>query len=330
MKFVCIIALLLCMILAPVSVVAEDEVLETDAATVSLVDSIDEADDGMSSETEVIFEETPAPVVVDHEAARLFGLIHSRYLMAVEEAYGYLLLSEDGEKQAFYDEIAALKEDMAAFEAEIAGKEDEYPALTDGYEMASAGLDSMVAAAEQMFASYEETGSPVLEDVQAFEAEVEAVYSTLTWTWQAHSGRMPSHEEAVRRMLYNTLFAAAWEGYEYLIKADASDKEALLGHLDYFDTRVSEFEEKYSEESFADLKQSKEDLVEVYFELMTSVQEEGAPDMDLLQSLETVMEEIQDGRLNMAGLNLMEPEEMAEGAPLLEELPIDEEAFETA
>ena len=330
MKLVCIIALLLCMVLAPVSVVAEDEVLETNAATVSLIEITDEADEMESSEPEIILEESPESEATSLEAARLFGLIHSRYLMAVEEAYGYLLLSEDGEKQAFYDEIAALKEDMAAFEAEIAGKEDEYPALTDGYEMASAGLDSMVAAAEQMFASYEETGSPVLEDVQGFEAEVEVVYSTLTWTWQAHSGRMPSHEEAVRRMLYNTLFAAAWEGYEYLIKADASDKEALLGHLDYFDTRLSEFEEKYSEESFADLRQAKEDLVEVYFALMTSVQEEGAPDMDLLQSLETVMEEIQDGRLNLAGLDLMEPLEMAEAAQSSDAASVDEEALETA
>lgn len=329
MKYPGIIALLLCLVLSPVGVLAEDEVLEG-VATVSLVDPVDEADDGMSSETELILEETPVPAAVNHEAARVFGQIHSRYLMAVEEAYGYLLLHEEREKQDFYDEIAALKEDMAAFEAEIAGSEDEYPALADGFDMASAGLDSMVAAAEQMFASFEETGSPVVEDVQAFEKEVEAVYGTLVWTWQAHSGRMPPHEEAGMRMLYNTLFAAAWEGYEYLIKAEASDKEALLGHLDDFDTRLLEFEERYPEVSFADLRQAKEDLVEVYFALMASVQEEGAPDMDLLQSLETVMEEIQEGRLSLAGLSLMESEEVADAAPSLEKLPIDEEAFETA
>lgn len=329
MKYVSIIALFLCIVLSPVAVFAEDEVLE-DVATVSLVEIINDADDEMSSETEVILEKTTAPAVENNEAAQLFGQIHSRFLMAVEEAYGYLLLSDEDEKQAFYGEIAALKEDMASFEAHIAASEDEYSALADGFEMASAGLDPMVAAADQMFASFEETGSPVIEDVQAFEAEIEAVYSTLTWTWQAHSGRVPPHEEAINRMLYNTLFAAAWEGYEYLIKSEDSDKEALLSHLDYFDTRLAEFEEKYPDVSFEDIKQEKEGLVEVYFALMASVQEEGAPDMELLQSLETVMEEIQESRLSLPGLSQMGTEEMAEMTPSLEELPIDEEAFETA
>ena len=325
MKFVCIIALLFCMVLAPVAVVAGGEVLENEVATISLVEIFNEADETENFETEIIHDETSAS-----EAARLFGLIHSHYLMAVEEAYGYLLLHDENEKQDFYSEIAAIREDMAALEAEIAMRGDEYPALVDGFEMASSGLDEFVAAAEQMFASYEETGSPVIDDVKAFEAEVESVYQSITWTWGAYSGRVPPHADGSMRMLYNTLFAAAWESYEYLLKGDANDKEAYLNHVSYFDAKVMEFAEKYPDISYDEVILAKEGLVEIIDALMTSFDEDGAPDMELLISLESVIEDIQDGILDVHGISPIDDGEMAEAVHSSDAAPVDEEAFETA
>ena len=247
--------------------------------------------------------EEPAPVdaVV---LSPLFGRVHSTLLMATEEAFEYLLMNDPAEKQAFYDELNTSEEAFAAFEAAAAQGGEDKTTFAEGYELVQAEYGNLTAAADKMFASFEGTGKPVLEDVIAFEASVDAVFDASDSVWvHVRPENGPATLDANIRSLYGRVFSAIEESYAYPVIGDITEKEDALVDFAEFDERVVIAEENFPETSFEELKAMKSGIMQAAETMFASYEKDGMVNADDAKALETLVEQSNEEYLIYLGIS---------------------------
>lgn len=276
MRILCIGVLLAALLLAPMTVCAEDANVSTDESkTVVLPEAIAQ-------------EETSASL------ALLFGKLHSTLLMSSEEAFGYLLTGNESEKQAFYDEIVASEAALAAFEdaSEAAGENES--SLVAGYRKTLEEYGNMTVAADAMFASYETEGKPVQKDVMAFEDSIDAIFNATDSAWVEFNTKLegPMNANASVRASYGRLLSAVEESYAYPVLGGKDEKEDAIAEFDEFDKQIALYADKFTDTSYDDLKVTKEEIQKAAEAMFATYERDGKVNVTEAEALETLVEKM--------------------------------------
>ncbi|MBN1165770.1 MAG: hypothetical protein JXA44_01420 [Methanospirillaceae archaeon] len=230
------------------------------------------------------------------DAREAFADVIQKILMITEEAFGYLLSGNAGEKQAFLDEFATLEDDYATFRDVIDLNATEYAEMTILFNELNNATDDMETTAQIMFASYEENQAVTLEEAMAFEDAVDTATSAAhqIWILNTESGTEPSNLEAYKDRLMSSLFRAIEESYAYPILGDTIEKEEALDNFARFDELAIEFTEQFPEESCEDLKIVKNDLMTAAEAMFAAYETDGAVSPDIFGTFEAFVEEFND------------------------------------
>jgi len=254
---------------------------------------------GANLSEEVAIVETNTP-----NMAPMFGKVHQTLLMATEEAFGYLLTGDIAEKETFFKEIALSEEAMTAFEEAASGATEDEQVLVAGYEDVMTSYANLTVAANTMFTSFEAEGKPVKDDVIAFEASVDSVFDAADKVWDEYNvGGTPATVDASFRSLYGRLLAAVQESYAYPILGDVIEKEDALADFADFDTVVAEYEQKYPDASYDDIKAEKAEIMAAAEAMFASFEENGTADPEAVAALETLVEEMNRKALKLFGIS---------------------------
>lgn len=239
-------------------------------------------------------EETTNQKETSIDLTPLFGKVHATLLMSTEEAFGYLLMNDEKEKQAYMDEIATSEETFAVFEDAVSHAGENESALATGYEQTKEAYANMTVAADAMFTSFEKEGKPVTADVIAFEESVDAVFNATDNAWvEYHSGDSgPASADASVRALYGRLLSAVEESYAYPVLGDKDEKEDALVNFANFDTRVAIYEKNYPDTSFDDLKAVKGEIQKAAETMFATYEKDGTVNAEDAAALETLVEKM--------------------------------------
>ncbi|HOW05222.1 hypothetical protein, partial [Methanospirillum hungatei] len=282
MKMLFICALLIGLVMLPLGVMAEEGTLVEDETA------------GVNISEEIAIVETNTP-----NLAPMFGKVHQTLLMATEEAFGYLLTGDIAEKEAFFKELALSEEAMTAFEGAASGAMEDEQVIVTGFDEVKTSYANLTAAADTMFASFETEGKPVMDDVIAFEASVDGVFDTTDKVWDEYNVDGPATVDASVRSLYGRLLAAVQESYAYPVLGDMIEKEDALADFADFDTVIAQYEQKYPDASYDDIKAMKAEIQAAAEAMFASFEENGTADPADVAALETLVEEMNEKALKL-------------------------------
>jgi hypothetical protein len=276
---------LLCMILITASVSAVEEMNQS--VDLNLTDT-------QEPELQVsIIQKEP---LFSPEASMAFGAVEKKILMITEEAFEYLLLGDETTKQEFLDEYASLTGDLASFEQTFDINSENASEFKEKYDQIVASSAAMGTTAEKMFASYETNQLVVLEDVIAFEEEVDKVTKNVQEVWDLHSetNTSPISLNSIRSWLMSTLLEAIEETYAYPVLGDEVEKQDALAQYASFDEVVAMGEDLYPDESFDELKTIKTDLLKAAETIFATYEADGTVKADEVAVYDEIVEVFND------------------------------------
>lgn len=284
MKKLSILIMLMCMIMFSSVAFAAEETNETALA--------DETEAVTTQVEEVLNQTEP---LLTGEASGAFGDIHKKVLMLTEEAFDYLLTGDEQMKQEFLEEYASLAEDYAAFEKVIDLNSEKASDLKVAYDEMVAATDAMGVAAEKMFASYEANNTVVLEDVVAFEKEVDIATekAEVIWDLDDDIDEVMTIQTAYS-WLSSILLEAIEESYAYPVLGDVKEKEDAMAKFAEFDDILAIAETDNPDVSFEDIKTVKADLLQKAETFFAAYEANGSVSAEDLEPFEAAVESFGD------------------------------------
>ncbi len=255
-----------------------------------------EEDAGVTEEATGNDEVIAVVLLSDEGEASLSALEHA-ILLATEEAFDYLLTGNTDEKQVFFDEIDSVPALVAAFEEKADLTRPEAAEARVLFDTVIEGTAGMKAAAETMFASYDEANkTAVLEDVIAFEEQVDNTTSDIGFLWdiQSASRTEPITLDSYRLWLMSLLLEASEETYAYPVLGDVAEKDDAIALFNTFDIVVEQAKEVYPDASFDEFVTIKENLQAAAETLFATYEAEGTVNPDEFIAYETALEAFTD------------------------------------
>jgi hypothetical protein len=225
-----------------------------------------------------------------------FGAIGIFASMASEEAFEYILTNDKTLKDEFYADMNASEEAIAACERVDVPEDEYHDVFQKGIDDIKGYVPTMKDAAEKMFASFEETGTPVLEDVKAFEEAGDDLIYAADRIWnESTPDFIPPTAYSRERSLYDYLMRAIEESYAYPATMNSTEKEHALANFAAFDSRIERYESAHPDDSYEGLKLLKQDLMDAALRMYASYETDGAVNQEDLMELEILIEKINDG-----------------------------------
>lgn len=224
-----------------------------------------------------------------------FGAIGIFASMASEEAFEYILTNDTTMKDEFYEDMNASEEAIAVCER-IDVPEDEYhDVFVNGKDETKEFISRMKESAEKMFSSFEETGTPVIEDVKAFEEAGDNLIYGADRIWnESTPDVVPPTAYSRERSLYDYLLRAVEESYAYPATGNLTEKEHAISNFKTFDDRVALYGKAIPDESYEDLTLAKQNLMDAAQKMYASYEKDGTVNPDDLKELEILVEKIND------------------------------------
>ncbi len=225
-----------------------------------------------------------------------FGAIGIFASMASEEAFEYILTNDKTLKEEFYADMNASEEAIAAIEGADIPADEYQDVFLNAKDETQEFISRMKESAEKMFASFEETGTPVIEDVKAFEEAGDNLIYSADRIWnESTPDVVPPTAYSRERSLYDYLLRAVEESYAYPATGNLTEKEHALNNFETFDDRVAMYERVMPDESYEELTLAKQNLMDAAQKMYASYEKDGTVNLDDLKGLEIQVETINDG-----------------------------------
>jgi len=274
-------------------IVAEEPSDETGSVTTESTVII--AGDEVNETTNATEESVTVVLVLSPESKQATIAIDHSLMMAAEEAFDYLLTGNAEEKQAFFDEIAAIEDDVATFEENYDLTAENAAEVKVLFDEVIAAADAMETTGSAMFASYE-AGQTVPEDIAAFEEQVDIVSEKLSEIRDVARGSPTGSRtvESFQLKLNGKLLDAAEETYAYPVIGNVTEKEDALASFTGFDSILADAQEQYPDVSFEDLKTVKANLLTAAEAIFAAYEADGTVSPEVISAFENELETFTD------------------------------------
>jgi hypothetical protein len=274
-------------------IVAEDSSDET--GTVTTDSTVIIAGDVADETTNATQESETVVLVLTPESKQATIAIDHSLMMAAEEAFDYLLTGNAEEKQAFFDEVAAIEDDVATFEENYDLTAENATEVKVLFNEVIAAADAMETTGSTMFASYE-AGQTIPEEIAAFEEQVDIVSEKFSKIRDVARGSTTGSRtvESFQLKLIGKLLDAAEETYAYPVIGNVTEKEDALASFTGFDSILAEAQEQYPDVSFEDLKTVKANLLTAAEAIFAAYEADGTVSPDVIAAFEKQLEAFTD------------------------------------
>ncbi|WP_319579468.1 hypothetical protein [uncultured Methanospirillum sp.] len=222
-----------------------------------------------------------------------FSAVEMQAMITSETAFDYVLTNNSAMKDEYYEEMNATEAAIAAFEKANVTPSEHDSTFISGMEDVKKSIPVMKDAAETMFSSFEKDGKINVDDAKAFEEAGDNIIHASDKTWLATMTNLtPPTAYARQRSGYTFLLLAIEESHAYPATANITEKEHALKNFGMFDTVVAKHEGNFTNESFEDLKLSKQNIMDGAEQMFASYEKDGEVNKEDLHSLEVLVEKL--------------------------------------